>query len=510
MRNLRLVGIAVVALWAMACSSSSNDGGAGTDTPTGTLDICVGYACGGGTDTVAGDTGGTPGDLGGNPDSGAGDDTGSWQICLVDGDCPEGQVCEERRCVDGEACPDGECPVVCPGPECPPWEGGDIIVNPSGQVEYSYFPGLTQPIARSFTVGNQGTGPLIVTLVGLAPGTPPDFSLKNVPQMPVTMQVGDTFIFDVEFDETTVPTPGNGTLFIRSNDNDQPEVRVTLVPQAKGDTPHPEPCIIVSPTSLNFGTFERGAGTSKSFTITSCGTAALSITEIKRGTAFFGLPFDEFQLEAPMAAPGVLAPGQTATQTISYTAGLAGQKTGYFEVKSSDPNEPSVRVDVSGTSTAPPMETQGITVTLDWDSDNCDVDLHFIEPGGSFWDVPEDCYFSNMAPDWGVQNDMIDDPFLDVDNVWGYGPENINIEEPQPGSYKVMVHFYSDSYGEGQSTDTNATINVYHYGQLIDTFGPTYLQTTDWTWEVCTIDWPPTSPGVLNVVELGNVSSSRP
>lgn len=65
-------------------------------------------------------------------------------------------------------------------------------------------------------------------------------------------------------------------------------------------------------------------------------------------------------------------------------------------------------------------------------------------------------------------------PSLDIDDVDGRGPENINIAAPELGApYRVGVHYFADD-GYGAAT---AYVNVFCHGQLAATFGPATLRT---------------------------------
>ena len=129
---------------------------------------------------------------------------------------------------------------------------------------------------------------------------------------------------------------------------------------------------------------------------------------------------------------------------------------------------------------------QAIHVELAWDVPTSDVDLHLVNvtEGGAFYVSPKDCYYANMNPDWGTAG-ALGDPSLDIDDVDGYGPENINVDQPENGKqYRVYVHYFSDD-GVGS---TNATIRIYLSGTL--QFEQIRNITDDLVWDVATIDWP--------------------
>jgi len=127
-----------------------------------------------------------------------------------------------------------------------------------------------------------------------------------------------------------------------------------------------------------------------------------------------------------------------------------------------------------------------IRVQLAWDTDGTDVDLHLIKPDGNYNDSFSDCYFANSNPDWGMTGDASDDPELDVDDVNGFGPENIYLDPSEDGTYAVTVHYWSD-HGNGPS---NAWLEIYIDGQRGGTMGPYFLNGTGSIWRAAEIAWP--------------------
>ena len=89
--------------------------------------------------------------------------------------------------------------------------------------------------------------------------------------------------------------------------------------------------------------------------------------------------------------------------------------------------------------------------TLIWDS-RADIDLHVIEPGGS------EIFWENRNGGMGGE--------LDVDDVDGFGPENINyqLNRGPNGTYRWFVHYYGGL--GGIPTPTRWKVRIKHAGKI--------------------------------------------
>ena len=111
-------------------------------------------------------------------------------------------------------------------------------------------------------------------------------------------------------------------------------------------------------------------------------------------------------------------------------------------------------------------------------NDSSDVDLHLKHQTSTGWfDAGGDCFFYNCNAssganlEWGAFG-AIDNPRLDLDDVEGNGPENINIDIPENGTtYTVGIHYW-DNDREGSAT---VVVRIYCNMSLAKEFEPVVI-----------------------------------
>ena len=128
-------------------------------------------------------------------------------------------------------------------------------------------------------------------------------------------------------------------------------------------------------------------------------------------------------------------------------------------------------------------------VQLVWDHPANDQDLHMTHANvnPNLCSNNEDCFFSNKQPVWFAENAAGEgnNPRLDKDDTNGLGPENINIDEPSPGTYRVYVHYYPWSVSGDPTVET---VRIYLSGVLRFSEMRT-LTDEEQVWAVADITW---------------------
>jgi uncharacterized repeat protein (TIGR01451 family) len=127
----------------------------------------------------------------------------------------------------------------------------------------------------------------------------------------------------------------------------------------------------------------------------------------------------------------------------------------------------------------------GMKIELTWNTDNTDMDAHLIRPSGLYWDDTDDCFWLNKNPDWGLPGVTEDNPSLNGDFLFGYGPEIITLQQPyEPGIYQYKVHYQND-HGLGPSV---ATVRVWINDVMV--WEDSKEMSDQEIWHCVSIDWP--------------------
>ncbi len=245
-------------------------------------------------------------------------------------------------------------------------------------------------------------------------------------------------------------------------------------------------------------------------------------------------------LERPPGSQSILEPTAVATEKTIYI-----DQVGIY------------RVEVTGTDTrgaigksvATIRAIRDLALRLTWEPDanaacrsaatpesqcgKTDVDIHLVAPGGMLGDYFTGCdltpgcdnrcrpqmsgvvcrgrgldsTYANRNPDWGIVGDPSDDPRLDIDDPYGYGPENISLNGPVEGDYLIQVHFCNDRLMDEGSV---ASVEVLFFGEPANPplLGPAILGREGSVWLAGTVHYNPALPQAqrFTLTPLGNAN----
>ncbi len=228
--------------------------------------------------------------------------------------------------------------------------GGTAKIPLSGTGDAVPAAGLTlSPTSISFgqvMVGSKSTKSLTLTSSGNAPLTISAITVSGAQfsdgttSLPVTLQPNQQLTLTVTY-EPTAEGSDSGTLTVASNDSSGP----STVSLGGSGTTAPSPQLTVNPTAVNFGDVPLNATSNKAVTVTSSGTAPVTITAANVTGRGFGVSGASFPL--------TLNPNQTATLQVQFNPSAAGAASGQLSI-TSDASGGTANVPLSGTGDAVP------------------------------------------------------------------------------------------------------------------------------------------------------------
>ncbi len=346
-----------------------------------------------------------------------------------------------------------DIPVTCTGTHAPT---PDINLDPSsldfGQVE------VGETSTAYVMLENVGDGDLYVAS-SLQSGAGA-FELITDPEGVTVSPDGDQFVIIINY-TPTVATGDYGVLSIVSNDPDETTTDLIMLGNCDADD-----CEYEYPVAIIEGPEE---------------SEPLE-TFMLDGSSSYDPRGEELEFNWNLTGWPTGSGGHISSAVDDFTD-LYVDLAGEYQVQ-------LVVVNESGVASAPAkhninvLPSDKIHVEMFWDSPNSDLDLHLAQEGTPIFLKPTDCNYCNVNPEWGVEGVSSDDPSLDLDDVTGYGPENINLNAPADGNYDMHVHYFRDN-GAGAVV---ATVRVYLDGGVA--YEVSEVMEYDDRWFVGTVMWP--------------------
>ena len=204
---------------------------------------------------------------------------------------------------------------------------------------------------------------------------------------------------------------------------------------------------------LDFGEVPRGDSRRQSIQCSASG-GPYSLADIHLSQNSSGL----FTIIDP---PTELAQDNTLSFDVDFeAAGLAQRHTATIELNSA--HGTTAFVNLVGTVGPPLPGTTDLKVVLEWNTPWSDFDIHLVRANGELFNEEDDCHYSSKNPDWGQSSYAGDDPFLDRDDVDGFGPEELNLTTvgEQIPVYDLYVQYHDYQRQSAPATEVTLTYQM--------------------------------------------------
>jgi hypothetical protein len=349
------------------------------------------------------------------------------------------------------------------------------------------------------TIENVGQRELLVDSVAFGPDTSTTvFGAASVFPIPTAIQPGTGVSLRL-FAQPSAPGVVSGVFLLGSTDPQNPEVQVPLsVNGAQA------PTAVARVKSVNGTLVQQSSPSVRPLDdVVLTGTDSQAAVAGKLITSYaWTIVQKPVESSIQLTQPGAMETGFFFSSSGGNYQGLDVAGTFVVRLEVTDEDGLTSTNDARVTLNAVPSER--LHVQLTWDTPVNDIDLHLIRGSGPYCSA-QSCYYANCKPtsfnrpNWdGLPGHTAGDPTLDVDDLGGYGPENINIDQPIDSTYTVGVHFYSGNQ------PNNSTLKIFVNGGLAYE-ATRLLSSSDDFWEVAQIQW---SQGAAIVVPVNGYQSN--
>lgn len=323
---------------------------------------------------------------------------------------------------------------------------------------------------KSFVIRSRGTADLVVNALGFAEGTSAAFSFVGSTRTPAVVKpVGSNGLpgqIQLTVKYTVAPgdsAPSSGGILIRGTDPDRMELLLPLSGQ-----PNRAPLPAIAP----LGNGAPGM------------TVSLDATGSTDPDGDLPLSYKWTMRNRPLGArTQLLGPEQPLT-SITLDPALPGE----YEVELQVTDAAGVKSCAPARAKVVATPAQKLLVEMFWNHPKTDLDLHVLRtPTTMVTSVPDDCYYANPRPDWGVSGERADDPELLRDALTGYGPEVLGYVSPIDTTYRVAVELAHDHLDPNPASEV--TVRIYEFGVVRAELKKTLLVRGE-VWPVADIEWP--------------------
>lgn len=323
---------------------------------------------------------------------------------------------------------------------------------------------------QQLTILSKGTADLLITGIAFSPDTNPAFTFVGSTRTPATVKttgpngLPGQIILTVRL-QVAAGTSGplTGAIVLTTTDPDQPMVSVPITAAINR-----APVAVIAPLG--------NAAPGQLVTLDGSGS-----NDPDNDTP---LTYQWTLRNKPLSSGTVIGAPTTASTAMT----LDPLVPGAYEVQLDVTDSTGVKSCAPARATVVAAPAQKLLVEMFWDNAGTDLDLHVTRTTTAPLGVPpDDCFYQDRTPDWGVQGDPTDDPILVRDALTGYGPEVFGYVNPVDATYRVHVVF-ANALLSPMPTST-ATVRVYLFGVLKAEVQHPLLKAND-VWDALDVTWP--------------------